>query len=186
MTGISKVPYIAIDPKTTSTEAYTPPRLFTAMGMTIGGFMFHMDVCSPGGHITPWIPAKRFLTLKEDGLKTPWLGFVWLKPPYGIRNGMQAWLDKFLVHGNGLCLLPDATDTGWFQDFTPHLDLMLFVRHRLQFMNQWGETPGNNPRGSMLGAIGPQGERALCNASANGLGNLYIPARPPLVLAKAA
>ena len=93
--------YNSSDLKSATQEWFTPPRVFEAMGME-----FDMDVASPGAGIVPWIPAKRHLTLTEDSLKTPWQEFVWLNPPYGLRNGMQAWLDKFVAHGNGVILLP--------------------------------------------------------------------------------
>jgi hypothetical protein len=68
------------------TEWYSPAKIFDALGVE-----FDMDVASPGADIVPWIPAKRHLTKVEDGLTTPWKGFVWMNSPYGLRNGMQAW-----------------------------------------------------------------------------------------------
>ena len=95
-----------INAETTSIEWYTPPRVFDAMAVT-----FDMDVVSPGADVVPWIPARKSLTIRENGLTTPWEGFVWMNPPYGLRNGMQCWLDKFIDHGDGVCLLPDRTST---------------------------------------------------------------------------
>jgi len=31
---------------------------------------------------------------------------TFLNPPYGLRNGMQKWIDRFVEHGNGVILLP--------------------------------------------------------------------------------
>ena len=45
---------------------------------------------------TPWIPAKRFITC--HGLSTSWSGFTWLNPPFGPRNGIVPWLEKFFSH----------------------------------------------------------------------------------------
>ena len=67
---------------------------------------FDMDPASPGRNAVPWIPAKKHLTKADDGLTTQWEGFVWLNPPYGLRNGMQKWIDRFVEHGNGVILLP--------------------------------------------------------------------------------
>jgi hypothetical protein len=53
-------------------------KVFTAMGVE-----FDMGVASPGRDNVPWIPAKQHLTHAEDGLTTPWHGFVWCNPPYG-------------------------------------------------------------------------------------------------------
>jgi len=64
----------------TSDDYYTPPWLFKALNVE-----FDMDVCVPAGGV-PWIPAKQSLSIIEDGLMTPWI-------------------DKFITHGNGICLI---------------------------------------------------------------------------------
>ena len=40
-----------------TSEWYTPRYIFTALGCT-----FDVDVASPGQGVTPWIPAKVFIT----------------------------------------------------------------------------------------------------------------------------
>jgi hypothetical protein len=62
-----------IKPRSTDAEWYTPGKVFDAMGVE-----FDLDPASPGAEIVPWIPAKRHLTKAENGLVTPWEGFVWL------------------------------------------------------------------------------------------------------------
>jgi hypothetical protein len=170
--------------KTTSIEWYTPPRVFDAMDTT-----FDLDVASPGADVVPWIPARRCLTIKDDGRTTPWEGFVLMNSPYGLRNGMQKWLDKFVAHGNGVCLLTDATSATWWQSFASQLDCLLFASPRIQFIDQHGRrVKKSNPYGSTLGAIGLKGVIALRTAAANGLGNLFAPLRQSNVvsLSKAA
>ena len=48
--------------KAQTVEWYTPPWLFTAMGLT-----FDLDPCSPPGGL-PWIPAARVFTEADNGL----------------------------------------------------------------------------------------------------------------------
>jgi hypothetical protein len=43
------------------------------------------------------------------GLDVTWGGFVWLNPPYGKRNGLTPWLDRFVAHGDGIALVPDRS-----------------------------------------------------------------------------
>ena len=81
-------------------EWYTPPHVFEAMGVR-----FDMDVASPGAHVTPWIPASRFLT--QEDLEADWEGFVWMNAPFGKRNGLWPWLEEFFAHGDGVALVPD-------------------------------------------------------------------------------
>lgn len=46
---------------------------------------FDTDPCTPEG--MPWKTADRMYTKKDDGTTAPWVGRVWLNPPYG----KEAW-----------------------------------------------------------------------------------------------
>lgn len=82
-------------------EWYTPPHVFEAMAAT-----FDMDVASPGSKTVPWVPSKSHLT--KNSLDAVWNGFVWMNPPFGARNGLVPWLDKFFRHNNGIALVQTA------------------------------------------------------------------------------
>jgi hypothetical protein len=107
-----------------SPEWFTPPIVFEAMAVE-----FDMDVASPGRDRVPWIPAREHLTRADDGLTAPWVGFVWLNPPYGLRNGMQKWIDRFVAHGNGVIMLPGYTYTRWFHAFVAEADCIQDTKH---------------------------------------------------------
>lgn len=157
-------------------EWYTPPRVFHAMGAR-----FDLDVASPGEGVTPWIPAKHCIT--DRSLDRPWLGFVWMNPPFGGRNGLVPWLDKFMQHGNGVALVPDRTSAPWWQAYAPQMDLILFVRKKIKFIGEDGE-PGNSPaQGTCLMARGLKGVAALTQAEESGLGFLMKPAATDLLKA---
>ena len=55
---------------TTSDDYYTPPFIFEALSLT-----FDLDVCAPVGGV-PWLPAKRSLSMIDDGLTTNWQGLI--------------------------------------------------------------------------------------------------------------
>ena len=76
-----------------TSEWYTPRYIFTALGCN-----FDVDVASPGQDVTPWIPAKVFIT--SNSLQRPWVGFVWMNSPFGPRNGTVPWLEKFFSRGD--------------------------------------------------------------------------------------
>jgi hypothetical protein len=148
-------------------EWYTPPRVFEALGCA-----FDQDVASPGQEVTPWIPARRFIT--NNSLAVPWEGFCWMNAPFGARNALIPWLDKFFIHANGIALTPDRTSAPWWQAAATRAELILFIGGKLKFIGANG-APGMSPaQGTTLMAVGTQGCEALQRAAANGLGVLMI------------
>ena len=79
----------------TSDDHYTPAWLFDAMGLE-----FDLDVASPPGGV-PWIPAKRFYTVHDDGLSQPWSGLVWCNPPF---SAVSPWASRWAVCNDGVFL----------------------------------------------------------------------------------
>lgn len=146
-----------------SDEWYTPPHVFDALGCE-----FDMDVASPGQHVTPWIPAKHFVTF--EGREHLWHGFIWMNPPFGGRNGIVPWLDRFFDHGFGIALTPDRTSAPWWQTYARKADCILFTAGKIKFIGPDGK-PGVSPAdGTSLFASGPAAVEALCRAAASGLG----------------
>jgi hypothetical protein len=58
----------------------TPRYILDALGK------FDLDPCAALDQ--PWATARRPLTVKDDGLKKPWVGRVWLNPPYGEQTAL--------------------------------------------------------------------------------------------------
>lgn len=83
----------------TRDDYYTPAWVFERMGIE-----FDLDVCSPPGGI-PWIPAARFYTQADDGLLQPWVGRVWMNPPYSQAT---PWVQRFMQHRDGVMLIVHA------------------------------------------------------------------------------
>lgn len=98
-------------------EWYTPKHVFEAMGVE-----FDLDVAM-SVPLLPWIPAKSAFV--NQGLERQWHGFVWMNPPFGGRNALIPWLDKFIRHHNGVALVPDRTSAPWWQDATRKMQLIL-------------------------------------------------------------
>lgn len=145
-------------------EWYTPPEVFEALGC-----QFDLDVA---GAATARVPAQG--AIFSDSLQQVWQGFVWMNPPYGGRNSLGPWLDKFIAHGNGIALVPDRTSAPWFQDAFSRMDAVLFTR-KLKFVRPDGTT-GNSPsNGSALMAIGHHGVGALHRAAGVSFGILALP-----------
>lgn len=152
-------------------EWYTPPHVFDALGCR-----FHTDVASRGRDVTPWIPADHFITKAEPD---DWCGFIWMNPPFGGRNGIAPWLERFFKHGNGIALTPDRTSAPWWQRFARSADNILFVAPKLHFIRPDG-TLGKQPgQGTCLMAIGERAIDALNMAHFNRLGLLVTPSSEP-------
>jgi hypothetical protein len=149
-------------------EWYTPARVFQAMGVR-----FDLDVAAPRVRC----PAADWCcgAFTQNSLQRSWFGFVWMNPPFGGRNALVPWLEKFFIHGNGVALVPDRTSAPWWQDYAPRADLALSVRGKLKFIGADGQ-PGRSPaQGTTLLAAGQQGAWALRNAASAGLGSLWQP-----------
>ena len=147
-----------------SSDWRTPPYLFEALGV-----VFDIDVAAPTDG-PMHVPALH--RISERSLETPWSGFVWMNPPFGGRNAIVPWLDKFFAHGNGIALTPDRTSCPWWQSAAAKADALLFVAGKIRFIRPDGTT-GNWPStGTTLFAVGAQGTLALHRAADAGLGTL--------------
>ena len=135
-------------------EWYTPPEVFEAMGLR-----FDVDVASPGPGVVPWIPADRHIM--ANSLEMNWQGRAWMNAPFGKRNGLQAWAEKFVKHGHGIALMPDRSSAPWWQWLAPRVDAILFWEKKIKFIKPDG-TRGKQPgTGTCLFAIGDDCVEAL-------------------------
>lgn len=146
-----------------SDEWFTPPEVMESLSCT-----FDLDPCSPGED--HWIPARKVYTKKDDGLTQQWDGFVFMNPPFGGRNGVVPWLEKFIDHGNGIGIARAYTSSWWFHEYIPDMDYILFPKGKTNFIRPDG-TKGKQPgTGIVLFSIGEKGNTALINS---GLGLIY-------------
>lgn len=149
-----------------SDEWYTPKYVFDALGA-----QFDLDVAAPfeGPLHTPcdgW--------LYDRSLEREWKGFIWMNPPFGRRNGIVPWMDKFFAHDNGVALTPDRTSAPWWQAAARRADAVLFVSGEICFIQPDG-TVGKSPStGTTLFAAGDRGVEALKRAQKSGLGWLGV------------
>ena len=150
-------------------EWYTPAYIFKALNC-----QFDLDVAYPSTPNPPchWIPAKNIIT--NNSLSSTWTGFVWMNPPFGGRNGITPWLEKFLIHNNGIALTPDRTSAPWWQHYAKQMDLVLFVSPKIKFIGEDGNVKGVPAQGTTLMALGQQGRITLENSN---LGCSMIPCK---------
>lgn len=149
-----------------SDEWYTPPHVFEALGE-----QFTLDVAHPA-MTHPITPCG--VWYDDHGLFRVWHGFVWMNPPFGGRNGIVPWLDKFFAHGNGIALTPDRTSAPWFWDAWRKADAVLFTR-KIRFLRPDGSEGRSPSCGTALFAAGDRAVAALHRARRAGLGILALP-----------
>lgn len=149
-----------------SDEWYTPKYIFDALGCR-----FDLDV-APARHGRDHVPAQN--RLSGDGLTADWHGFVWMNPPFGGRNSLEPWLDKFFAHGNGIALTPDRTSAPWFRAAWELAGLVMFLP-KVRFLRPDGSEGKSPSNGTALWAAGQLGALALRRAAAEDLGILAWP-----------
>lgn len=146
-----------------SDEWYTPKYIFDALSV-----VFDEDVAAPKDRTHCHVPSCSFHD--EDSLDKKWSRFIWMNPPFGGRNGVMPWLEKFFAHGNGICLVADRTSAKWWHYALNRADAVLFINGRVKFIRPDG-TVGDRPaNGVTLFGIGDAAVSALMNAQINGLG----------------
>ncbi len=139
-----------------SNEWYTPPEIFKNLDCE-----FDLDPCSPGKK--HWVPAKKIFTKQHDGLSKNWAGFVFMNPPFGGRNGHIPWIEKFIKHGSGIGVVRAYTSSGWFHDYIPKVDCILFPKGKTKFIRPDG-TIGKSPgHGIVLIGMGNKAAEVLRN-----------------------
>lgn len=147
-----------------SDEWYTPRYIFDALGCT-----FDLDVAAPMAVTN--VPAYAIITTEMNGLTTTWSSaYVWMNPPFGARNSLVPWLEKFFVHGNGIALTPDRTSAPWWQAAAGRANAVLFIAGKVKFERPDGSIGKSPSTGTTLFATGRRGLEALDNARRAGLG----------------
>ena len=90
--------------------------------------------------------CSRYFTRDDDGLGQDWgCERVWLNPPFG--RGLREWLRKAWEASRGgavvVCLVPSATDMGWWHDYVMLADEVRFIRGRIAFLAEDGSRGSN-------------------------------------------
>lgn len=110
-------------------------------------FHFTLDVCA-----SDWnAKCERYFTEEDDGLSQKWEGICWMNPPYG--NAVKRWVRKAYIEWNKghcevVCLVPNRSETKWFQDWGFKASYFLAIRGRINFdagLNKPGEHTSTFP-----------------------------------------
>lgn len=76
----------------------------------LGGF--DLDPCA-AETAAGWTNTGRVFTKADDGLRQPWIGRVFMNPPF---SNTVPWLLKHSLHGLGISLVPTTTESCLWRD----------------------------------------------------------------------
>lgn len=131
-----------------ATDLWATPQDFFDKQDAIYGFT--LDVCATAGNAK----CARYFTEADDGLEQPWVGVVWMNPPYGrtIGQWMKKAYESSLTGATVVCLVPSRTDTRWWHDYAMKGQIE-FIRGRLKF----GDAKNSAPFPSAIVIFKPKG-----------------------------
>ena len=138
----------------------TPPEIIKSLGD------FDLDPCCPAN--MPWATANNHFTKEHDGLIQPWVGRVWLNPPYS-KEAVK-WLRKLADHGTGTALVFARTETGWFfETVWRQATSVLFLEGRIHFhLPDGSRAKANAGAPSCLVAYGEYDDQQLRDSGISG------------------
>lgn len=124
----------------TDDDWLTPPELLAAFGK--------FDTDPAVADNMPWRTATTMYTRADNGLLKPWLGRVWLNPPF---SDMESWMRRMAACANGMSLVNTRTETVWFQDCIFKVaHAILFCRGRISFVRPDGQGRTNGKMGQAI------------------------------------
>ena len=139
-----KYPKLLYDMADGPPDWYTPKYIIDALGP------FDTDPYSPLAR--PFDTARIHYTEQDNGLCQPWIGSVWLNPPY---NNIKPWMKAMARHRNGIALVYNRLGRKWFDTWVmPYATGLRFVG-TISFLTPDGKTKGKSPQPCVLVAYDP-------------------------------
>ena len=140
--------------ETGAIEWYTPAVYIDAARTCMGGIDLDPASCEAANAL---VQADRFFALEDDGLVQPWVGRVWLNPPWTSKD-MAGFIDRFAAHDHGCILVNTVTETKYGQILLQACPVVCFHAGRINFSSPHGQKAGSGTVGQMIGYRGPTPE----------------------------
>lgn len=122
---------LAIKKLNTSDDFLTPPELVEAMGI------FDLDPCSSHRQERP-LANLRYCFPEDNGLLLPWVGSVFVNPPF---SELKDWVSRFVLHADGVMLVPARVEVGWFWKLWQHSDAIFLTKGPVKYLCPDGKSP---------------------------------------------
>lgn len=139
-------------------EWYTPTEYIEAARKVMGSIDLDPASCEVANRI---VKAKQYYTIEDDGLSKPWLGNIWLNPPYS-SDLIGKFVEKAICenYDQAIVLVNNATETNWFQMLITKASAVVFPKGRVRFYMSDGKT-GAPLQGQAVIYLGGKPERFL-------------------------
>ena len=139
-------------------EWYTPPHIIEAARATMG--LIHLDPAS-SDKANSIVQASYYYTIEENGLCAPWIGNVWLNPPYS-RGKILPFAEKLVAevenkHVKQACVIVNnATETKWFQRILSVSSAVCLLKGRVKFLDCTLQPKKTPLQGQAVLYVGPE------------------------------
>lgn len=141
---------------TGNNEWYTPEEYIEAARMIMGS----IDVDPASNDLAQkTVNAAIYYTEKTNGLDKPWVGNVWINPPYS-SSLIGDFCDKLLNEvaclntKQAVVLVNNATESQWFRSLIKQASMVGFTKRRVRFIDQNGNPSGSPLQGQAVIYIG--------------------------------
>jgi hypothetical protein len=137
-------------------EWYTPVEFIAAARAAMGSI--DVDPAS-NDQAQLWIQADAYFTKERSGLNSPWVGNVWMNPPYSqplIGQFCEKACDEYEwgASTQAVVLVNNGTETRWGQRLLETCSAICFPAGRIRFIDQNGEPSGAPLQGQMIVYLG--------------------------------
>ena len=131
-------------------ESYTPETYIEAARSVMGS----ID-CDPASNeiAQKIVQAKVYFTPENDGLSQPWLGNIFLNPPYShpdVANFVNKLIDELIDGQQAILLTNNNTDTAFFHKAACKASALCFTKGRISFYKADGETKTSPTNGQVF------------------------------------
>lgn len=138
-----------------SDEIFTPKWIFDKLNVD-----FDLDVASSHNPFVQ-VRAKKFYTIDDDSLNQDWVGKVWMNPPF---SKVTPWIEKWLNHNNGICLVPLSSNGRWVNTLWESQAVITYLPANMPFIGGQDGVMINHRWRCALWALGSENIEALKNS----------------------
>jgi hypothetical protein len=118
-------------------EWYSPAVYVDRARKAMGGIDLDPASCEAANGV---VRATSFYTAKDDGLRQPWFGKVWMNPPFGATDIAQFSEKLAREYQDGrvsqaCVLVSNSTETRWFATLASVATAAVFLHQRVRFIS---------------------------------------------------